>query len=134
MEAEAKDKNRMLQSGFPEVLVHGPYGKLSLDLKQYSALVLVAGGIGFTPLANTLGHILAGRASGGGLGLPGGRYPRLEAVTVVWVCKSARAIKAFHEVGRGGGDSTLHPRPPHSPTFSLRPPQRPPTTPPSSAA
>ena len=79
MEAEAKDKNRMLQSGFPEVLVHGPYGKLSLDLKQYSALVLVAGGIGFTPLANTLGHILAGRASGGGLGLPGGRYPRLEA-------------------------------------------------------
>ena len=31
---------------FPQMFMHGPYGKLSLELSQYSAVVLVAGGIG----------------------------------------------------------------------------------------
>ena len=74
------------------------YGRLSLDLKNYSSIVLVAGGIGFTPIANTLGHLLAGRAAATGGALPGGQFPRLESLTVIWVCKSSAAIATFNDL------------------------------------
>jgi hypothetical protein len=62
-----------------QVLVDGPYGRISLRgwKTAYSALVLCAGGVGVTPLASALGELLALHAAG--------RLAHCRAVHLVWV-------------------------------------------------
>mmetsp|Transcript_93578 Transcript_93578/g.267739 ORF Transcript_93578/g.267739 Transcript_93578/m.267739 type:complete len:588 (-) Transcript_93578:70-1833(-) len=69
------------------VLLDGPYGKLSIALDQYESLVMVAGGIGITPIASLLGYI----ASAKGVG----RFKSLVRLHVVWVAKYRGEINVF---------------------------------------
>ena len=39
----------------PTVYLDGPYGKLAVPVEEYESLVLVAGGIGITPMASLVG-------------------------------------------------------------------------------
>eukprot|EP00741_Cyanophora_paradoxa_P000110 tig00000057_g106.t1 len=45
----------------PEILVEGPYGRVSVDLTVQETVVLVAGGVGVTPMLSTLGYLAAAR-------------------------------------------------------------------------
>merc|ERR1712124_116635 len=70
------------------IAVVGPYGKFAVDLKDYEILFLVAGGIGVTPMASTLGWIMnvldAGKKNE--------HLPTLRKVVFVW---SARGDDIF---------------------------------------
>ncbi|OQR84603.1 transmembrane protein [Achlya hypogyna] len=41
------------------VVVGGPYGKLSVDLSRYDVVLMVAGGIGITPMLSTVNQLLS---------------------------------------------------------------------------
>jgi predicted ferric reductase len=69
------------------VLVDGPYGKLSIDLQRYRQLVLVAGGIGLTPMTSVLSYISHCTRKG--------IMPRLKTVTLVWVLRDVALLDGF---------------------------------------
>ena len=59
-----------------KVKVDGPYGKLSVDLRDYSSVVLVAGGIGVTPMISTLLWLIQEKRAN--------RLPALESVNFIF--------------------------------------------------
>lgn len=69
------------------ILVDGPYGKLSIDLRNYRRLVLVAGGIGITPMTTTLSFISHQKRRD--------LLPLLEGVTLVWAVRSKALVDGF---------------------------------------
>jgi len=69
------------------ILVDGPYGKLSIDLRNYRKLVLVAGGIGITPMTTTLSFISHQKHRD--------LLPLLEGVTLVWAVRSKALVDGF---------------------------------------
>jgi len=69
------------------ILVDGPYGKLSIDLRNYRKLVLVAGGIGITPMTTTLSFISHQKTRD--------LLPLLEGVTLVWAVRSKALVDGF---------------------------------------
>uniref|UniRef100_A0A6B2LHV1 Ferric reductase NAD binding domain-containing protein n=1 Tax=Arcella intermedia TaxID=1963864 RepID=A0A6B2LHV1_9EUKA len=56
------------------VRADGPYGHLNLDYHRYSHVVLIAGGIGITPIIGILKEIFAGKK----------RRSRIQSVLMVW--------------------------------------------------
>ena len=72
------------------VLVDGPYGHLSLDLRRYRRLVLFAGGIGVTPITTTLAYIIHEKSQPGG-----GALPWIQHVTLVWAVREEETYAAF---------------------------------------
>ena len=78
-----------ISTKLPEVRVDGPYGSIDLDLFEHSSIVLVAGGVGMTPLGNVLSELLAGGRAWSG---------RLKRVTVVWVVRDAKQFTWMHKV------------------------------------
>lgn len=72
------------------VLVDGPYGHLSLDLRRYRRLVLFAGGIGITPITTTLAYLIHEKSQPGG-----GSLPWIQHVTLVWVVREEETYAAF---------------------------------------
>ena len=73
--------------------VGGPAGKLSIDPTHFERIVLVAGGIGFTPLVSLLADIARDAADGGKEGAR--RYPALKHITVVWAVQTAPCLTWF---------------------------------------
>jgi len=65
-----------LSRTFP-VAVDGPYGRLSVPLDQYAAIVFLAGGIGVTPFVSIFSH------------LSNGHLPKLKYVNFVWSSKDS---------------------------------------------
>lgn len=78
------------------VALDGPYGSLHIDLSAYSDLVLIAGGIGITPIANILERLHALNNTSLERKL---RYPLLKRVTVVWVFKQSCETAYLREFG-----------------------------------
>ena len=62
------------------VKVDGPYGRLPVDLRNYTAAVLIAGGVGITPMPRLTRACLDAH-----LGLKG----RMRSVTVIWSSRDA---------------------------------------------
>ncbi len=78
------------------VALDGPHGSLHIDLSAYSDLVLFAGGIGITHVANILERVHALNSS------PSekrSQYPLLKRVTVVWVFKQTHEAVFVREFG-----------------------------------
>jgi len=69
------------------VLLDGPYGRISIPLDRFESLVLVAGGIGITPIASVLGYIASAKDLG--------RFKRLAKLKLVWAAKYAGEIDVF---------------------------------------
>lgn len=69
------------------ILVDGPYGKLSIDLRNYRRLMLVAGGIGVTPMTTTLSYISYQKRQQ--------LLTSLQGVTLVWVSRSLDLMYGF---------------------------------------
>ncbi|GAB5033252.1 ferric reductase [Nannochloropsis oceanica] len=69
------------------ILVDGPYGKLSIDLSNYRKLVLVAGGIGITPMTTTLSFISHQKRHH--------QLPLLESVILVWAVRNKTLVDGF---------------------------------------
>ena len=49
---------RLVIQNFPKVFIHGPFGAPSQDFLRYKIIMLVGAGIGVTPFASILRHIL----------------------------------------------------------------------------
>jgi hypothetical protein len=81
--------------------VGGPVGRLSIDPAHFERIVLVAGGIGFAPLASLLAAIVrdAAAASEGTKEEAASAAPRAYAgvkhITVVWAVQSAPCLSWF---------------------------------------
>jgi len=73
------------------VAVDGPYGRLSVPLDQYSAIVFLAGGIGVTPFASIFSH------------LANVHHPRLKYVHFVWAVKDSSIF--YTPLGDGLGQA-----------------------------
>ena len=73
--------------------VGGPSGRFSIEPTHFERIVLVAGGIGFTPLVSLLADIVRD-ASGGGKGAPR-RYAGVKHVTVLWAVQTAPCLTWF---------------------------------------
>ena len=69
------------------ILVDGPYGKLSIDVRNYRKLVLVAGGIGITPMTTTLSFISHQKRHD--------HLPLLESVILVWAVRNKTLVDGF---------------------------------------
>ena len=74
--------------------VGGPAGKLSIDPTHFEHVVLIAGGIGFAPLASLLAAIVRDAAAGGKDGALR-RYALVKHVTVLWAVKDAPCLSWF---------------------------------------
>ena len=76
--------------------VGGPAGKLSIDPAHFERVVLVAGGIGFAPLASLLAAIVRDAAAGAG-GKDGAsrRYALVKHVTVLWAVQDVPCLTWF---------------------------------------
>ncbi len=72
------------------VQVDGPFGCLSIDLRRYRRLVLVAGGIGITPMTTTLAYVIHEKTQPGG-----GCLPWVQHVTLVWAVREEETYAAF---------------------------------------
>jgi hypothetical protein len=79
-----------VEEGPLDVLIDGPYGHLSVDLRRYRRLVLFAGGIGITPLTTTLAYVIHEKRKPGG-----GCLPWIQQVTLVWVVRDEETYAAF---------------------------------------
>jgi len=91
-----------------EVKLRGPYGSLSVNLADYSHIILIAGGVGITPMLPILDSIRCQQR----------KYPFLSKVTIIWVarieneqlfCESADRIAASADTSSSRiivGDST----------------------------
>ena len=76
--------------------VGGPSGRFSIDPTHFERIVLVAGGIGFTPLVSLLADIVRDAAAGGKDG-SSRRYALVKHITVVWAVQSAPCLTWFTE-------------------------------------
>jgi ferredoxin-NADP reductase len=74
--------------------VGGPAGKLSIDPAHFERVVLIAGGIGFAPLASLLAAIVRDAAAGGKDGASR-HYPLVKHVTVLWAVKDVPCLSWF---------------------------------------
>eukprot|EP00808_Paulinella_micropora_P004400 g2850.t1 len=85
-ELAVSNRGRLLGGG--RVKVDGPYGRISLPLQSYKCIVLVAGGIGITPIASLLNHWST---------VKGGIQLKLKGVQSVHVIWTSRERKAFED-------------------------------------
>ena len=76
--------------------VGGPSGRFSIDPTHFERIVLVAGGIGFTPLVSLLADIVRDAAAGGKDG-SARRYAAVKHVTVLWCVQTAPCLTWFAE-------------------------------------
>jgi NAD(P)H-flavin reductase len=76
--------------------VGGPSGRFSIEPSHFERIVLVAGGIGFTPLVSLLADIVRDAAAGGKDGASR-RYAMVKHVTVLWAVQSAPCLTWFTE-------------------------------------
>jgi ferredoxin-NADP reductase len=74
--------------------VGGPAGRFGIDPAHFERIVLVAGGIGFTPLASLLAAIVRDAAAGGKDGASR-RYALVKHIMVVWSCQTAPCLSWF---------------------------------------
>ena len=74
--------------------VGGPSGRFSIDPAHFERIVLVAGGIGFTPLVSLLADIVRDAS---GKDEAARRYPAVKHITVVWAVQSAPCLTWFTE-------------------------------------
>merc|ERR1711924_92325 len=69
------------------VCVDGPFGSLSIQPTAFKSLVLIAGGVGITPMASILGHLVALRNAS-----------TLDAdvqVTLIWTIRESEMLGWF---------------------------------------
>lgn len=71
----------------PTVHLDGPYGNLSIDLDGYTSLLLVAGGIGITPMTSIIKTVEGMKEEG--------KLQRLARVDVVWVIRTGAEMTWF---------------------------------------
>ena len=98
-------------AGTVKVALDGPYGSLRVDISAYSRLILIAGGIGITPMMPILDRLY--EISGSSDMLERYGYPHLKSVRVLWTCKEDIAEQLIEEFGdrlygmqgKGGGKS-----------------------------
>lgn len=69
------------------VMFDGPYGNLSIDLKDYASLLLFGAGIGITPLTSVLAHIKEEKSQK--------RLIQLRDVRLVWVLRNMELVDVF---------------------------------------
>jgi NAD(P)H-flavin reductase len=74
----------------PTVYVDGPLGRLQVDLKHggYRTALLVAGGIGVTPMTSVLEDLLLREKA----------YPTLSRVVLVWVVRDPKQLQWLEDV------------------------------------
>ena len=85
--ARAKDINREI-----DIKVDGPYGTLNLNYRRYPVIVLVAGGIGITPILGILKDIYRiGKLS------PQDRKSAVEQVHLIWSITQSSVYKGFQQ-------------------------------------
>jgi ferredoxin-NADP reductase len=78
--------------------VGGPAGRFSIDPAHFEHIVLVAGGIGFTPLVSLLAAIVRDAASETGTKeapAQARRYAAVKHITVVWAVQTAACLSWF---------------------------------------
>jgi ferredoxin-NADP reductase len=88
--------------------VGGPCGRFGIDPTHFDRIVLVAGGIGFTPLVSLLADIVRDAAGGDKAGAR--RYPALKHLTVVWAVQTAACLSWFADeldAARAATDVTI---------------------------
>jgi predicted ferric reductase len=91
------------------IRVDGPYGKWPFNLRRYSSVVLLAGGVGITPVLSFLREVYQyGRSASGNT------EPVLKDIYLVWVMRSASEYAWFSEcmeeiLARGGGEGGAYP-------------------------
>jgi len=83
----------------PPLYVFGPFGKLSLHIDRYEHVLLVAGGIGITPIASLHYSLQHGLATGDAVSAPGAdgstRAVPLRTLTTVWTVRSTALVQEF---------------------------------------
>lgn len=72
------------------IRIEGPYGNPSIRLDNYKVLMLVSGGIGITPNASMLQHMLKK--------IKEGKLPNLEKVYFVWSTRTIESLEWFREL------------------------------------
>jgi NAD(P)H-flavin reductase len=78
--------------------IGGPAGRFSINPIHFARIVLVAGGIGATPLMSLLNDIVRDAAAAGGdKGDAKRRYAAVTHVTLVWAVQSAPCLSWFAE-------------------------------------
>jgi predicted ferric reductase len=70
------------------VRVDGPYGKINMELLDYHTIVLVAGGIGITPMFSVLQYLLDHTTNH--------KATLSYRVHIVWVCSDAHIFSLMH--------------------------------------
>jgi len=75
--------------------VGGPSGRFSIDPTHFERIVLVAGGIGFTPLVSLLADILNDAAGKEGKEGAARRYASIKHITVLWAVQTAPCLSWF---------------------------------------
>eukprot|EP00808_Paulinella_micropora_P007592 g66036.t1 len=75
-----------------QVYVEGPYGKVSVDYATYPSVVLVAGGIGATPMMSILGDLVGKMRNESKGDNPTGQCA-VKHVTLVWADRDLSAFK-----------------------------------------
>jgi NADPH oxidase len=65
--------------------VMGAYGKLAVRLEEYACLFLAAGGIGITPMASILKHLMDHKTA----------YPKLQKVILMWSVQDESTLVPF---------------------------------------
>jgi ferredoxin-NADP reductase len=73
-----------------EVLVDGPYGR-GPAVGDYEHLVLVAGGIGITPIQSVLAELVARKSAGES------RCGKIQSVQLVWTARDTAIFELFQE-------------------------------------
>jgi predicted ferric reductase len=71
-----------------QVQVLGAYGKLAVRLEEYACLFLAAGGIGITPMASILQHLMDHKTA----------YPRLVKVVLMWSVREESMLTPFRNL------------------------------------
>jgi predicted ferric reductase len=79
-----------------KIAVDGPYGSLAIDLSAMREIVLVAGGIGITPIISILDRLYAVAA---GDSEATSRYPLLKTVTVIWTFRESQKVALLTQFG-----------------------------------
>lgn len=69
-----------------KISVHGPFGNVSLSLRDYSSVTLLCGGIGITPLLPIIEDLVKNRAFS---------YPQLRIVKLIWSVREPEMVQLF---------------------------------------